>query len=409
MNERDVVVVGAGLAGLTCAIHLARLGLDVQVLEASDAVGGRVRTDRFDGMQLDRGFHLFSPAYPALTGLVDLVALDLRPFDPGVVVAVDDHRSVLADPRRITRDWNQTWHADTGTHVEKERFAAYAMRTTYRSVDRIKAQTDLPYGLALEAGGVRGRIRTAVLEPLLAGLLGEDEQQSSRVFVDLLMRVFVRGTPALPARGMQALPEQLADMLPGRIALKCRVVSVDDGVVETEQEPYSASAVVVATDGHTAAELTDVPAPTSYGLTTLYHRAPASPAKAKMLHLDGDRRGPVVNSAVVSDIAPSYCEDGALIASTILGAHDDAATVSAVTAQLAEIYGRATADWELAGVYAIRNALPAMLPPLDLEKPVELDRRLFVAGDHRDTSTIQGAMTSGSRVALAVAASLVPA
>jgi phytoene dehydrogenase-like protein len=96
----DVVVVGAGIAGLTAAVTLAHAGLDVVVVEASDGVGGRVRTDRLDGLRLDRGFQLLNPAYPAVRRLLDLPALNLRSFDAVVVVAFGTRRSVLADPRR---------------------------------------------------------------------------------------------------------------------------------------------------------------------------------------------------------------------------------------------------------------------------------------------------------------------
>jgi phytoene dehydrogenase-like protein len=58
----DVVVVGAGLAGLACARRLTRAGVSTTVAEAGDGVGGRVRTDRVDGMLLDRGFQVHNTA-----------------------------------------------------------------------------------------------------------------------------------------------------------------------------------------------------------------------------------------------------------------------------------------------------------------------------------------------------------
>ncbi len=63
----DVIVVGAGLAGLHAALRLQAAGREVIVLEASDAVGGRIRTDEVDGMLLDRGF---LSCYDAKTGEV---------------------------------------------------------------------------------------------------------------------------------------------------------------------------------------------------------------------------------------------------------------------------------------------------------------------------------------------------
>uniref|UniRef100_UPI003D7C6EE3 FAD-dependent oxidoreductase n=1 Tax=Kineococcus sp. SYSU DK018 TaxID=3383139 RepID=UPI003D7C6EE3 len=82
----DVVVVGAGLAGLACARHLSAAGLQVAVVEASDGVGGRVRSDVVDGFRVDRGFQLVNPAYPELHKVLDVAALRLQPFDAGVAV-----------------------------------------------------------------------------------------------------------------------------------------------------------------------------------------------------------------------------------------------------------------------------------------------------------------------------------
>jgi phytoene dehydrogenase-like protein len=407
MPGHQVVVVGAGLAGLTCAVELSRSGADVVVLEASDGVGGRVRTDPVDGMLLDRGFQLLNPAYPALAGLIDLDALDLQPFGAGVVVASEGTRSVLADPRRSFGDVAGAFDRSTGSLLEKIRFGGYVAGVSFGSGQRIKRRQDEAYGHVLDRAGVTGRLRSAVLEPFLAGVLAEDRQESSRVFVDLQLRMFARGTPAVPAAGMQALPQQLASVLPaGSLHLDTPVVHARSGSVATEGGSWSGEAVVIATDGGTAAALTGITAPRVRGLTTYYHRATHSPASRALLHVDGDRLGPVVNTAVMSDAAPSYCDRGALISSTVLGGRHPADMETIVRDQLARIYEVSTSKWETVASYAIPNALPAMLPPLDLRQPVDLGDALFVAGDHRDTASIQGALVSGRRAARAVRASL---
>ncbi len=403
MSRHEVVIVGAGLAGLTCAVELTRRGLDVAVLEASDAVGGRIRTDRVDGMLLDRGFQLLNPAYPALTGLVDLPALDLQPFQSGVVVASNGCRTVLADPFRSPRDIGRALAVVTGSPVEKAHFAAYALRCALLPARRLRRLPDVGYGAALDRARVSARLRTSVLEPFLAGVLADDTQETSRRFVDLLLRMFARGVPALPRAGMQALPQQVADLLPtGTVRLETSVLSIDGCTARTAQGGWTGEALVVAGDPDRATELASLPRPRMRGLTTYYHRVDSSPADRVMLHVDGARSGPVVNTAVVSDAAPSYCADGALVASTVLGAHDDLETLTAVEGQLARIYGTSTRRWQLVATYPIPSALPAMLPPLDFRQPVELGDGLFVCGDHRDTASIQGAIVSGRRAAAAV-------
>jgi phytoene dehydrogenase-like protein len=403
MSSSEVVVVGAGMAGLTCAVELTRHGVDVAVLEASDAVGGRIRTDRVDTMLLDRGFQLLNPAYPALDGIVELDPLDLSPFGAGVVVASGGERTVLADPRRSPADIAGAFSSTSGSLLEKARFAAYVARTAVGSGRHLKSRSDQRYGAVLDAAGIDGRLRRKVLDPFLAGVLGEDEQESSRVFVDLQLRMFARGTPSVPAAGMQAIPEQVAARLPaGVVHLGVTARSVGDTTVHTDSVTWRGAAVVVATGGPQASVLAGLPSPRMRALTTFYHRAEHSPASRRLLHVDGDRDGPVVNTAVMSDAAPTYCSDGALVSSTILGAAQDADTRAAVTRQLGRIYGVDPSGWELVATYAIPDALPAMLPPLDLRQPVALGDGLYIAGDHRDSASIQGAIVSGRRAAAAV-------
>ena len=98
--DADVVVVGAGLAGLRCARALTDAGRHVVVLEAAGHVGGRVTSEDVDGYVVDRGFQLLNPAYPAVKRWVDVDALALGTFQAGVLVRTDTALKVLADPRR---------------------------------------------------------------------------------------------------------------------------------------------------------------------------------------------------------------------------------------------------------------------------------------------------------------------
>lgn len=399
----DVVVVGAGLAGLAAANDLAAADLDVLVLEAADEVGGRVRTDEIDGLLLDRGFQQLNPAYPALRRGVDLQALDLQAFDAGVVVARGGRRRILADPRRSPTHLASTL-AGPGSLREKAAFAAWALHAALADPRRLTTDDDEPLSATLNRRGITGRLRRSVIEPFLAGVLGEDGQETSRRFVELVVRTFVRGTPSLPAHGMGQLPKQLAGRLPpAAVRLGVRATAVAGRSVSTDAGVVTADAVMIATDPRAASQLARVPSVPMRDLTTYYHLAEQSPAAARMLHLDGDRRGPLVNTAVVSDVAPAYAGGrGALVASTVLGLRGEPAVEHAVRAQLRLVYGVDPRPWQLVATYPVAGALPAMLPPLTIRRDVDLGDGLFVAGDHRDTASIQGAMVSGRRAAAAV-------
>jgi len=400
----DVVVVGAGLAGLAAARRLHDRGRRVVVLEASDGVGGRVRSDVVDGVTVDRGFQLLNPSYPEALRVLDLPALHLRPFTAGVLLAGHGRRRLVADPRRVPSGLTATITGTPGSRVEQARFAAYVARLARGSGRAIAESVDGEIGATLAALGPIGE---RVLAPFLAGVLFDDTGTTSRRFVELLLRSFVRGTPSVPAAGMGAIPRQLATGVDVRLHTPVRAVAptsatTDDGIT------WTARAVVVATEAPAAARLLprlDVPAMRSG--TTWWHLADA-PGVAlhhgrPILLVDPDRRGPVVNTVVVSNAAPSYGHGGrALVASTALGTDVDEADVRR---HIAAMHGCDVARWETVAVHRISATVPAMPIGTPLHKDPVHDG-VYVAGDHRDTASIQGAMVSGRRVADAVVRAL---
>jgi predicted NAD/FAD-binding protein len=408
----DVVIVGAGLAGLTCARELHRRGYDVRVLEAADRVGGRVTSERVDGFTLDRGFQVINPAYPALQDLVDVDALRLQPFLPGVAVRRDDGLSVLADPRRAPRRIPATLRSGYLRPVELAalaRWAAPALGPVRRLVER----DDATLADSLTAAGVDGRIRREVLEPFLAGVLGDHAGETSAAFVRLVLRSDVLGTPGLPVGGAIALPEQLAAGLP-HVTTGVRVdevAAVPGGhVVRAAGTEVRARAVVVAADPVTAATLTGLPTPVMRGLSTTWWSADVLVHPTSAVVVDGRRRGPVVNAAVVSRAAPSYAPARVhLVEATCVLPPDAAAPdPEAVRRQAGEILGADPRGWTELGRHDVRHALPALRPPLRdrFRQEVDLGDGRYVCGDHRDTPSQQGALVSGRRTARAVAARL---
>ena len=408
MRTADVVVVGAGLAGLTCARELERAGLAVTVLEASDGVGGRVRTDLVDGYRCDRGFQLLNPAYPALRTLVDLDALDLRSFAAGAALAGPERDVVVADPRRSPGYLARTVRSGYLRPRELGRLAAWAA-PALASPRKVLAEEDRTLAQSLDEAGVRGRLRTEVLEPFLTGVLAEDDGETSAIFVRLLVRSFALGTPGVPALGMAALPEQIAADLVAKPVLGARVTRIERSragwEVATDAEGYAAGAVVVATDPPAAADLAGVGTPRMKGLVTYWFATEQAPTDLDLLLLDPTRSGPVVNTAVMTNVAPSYAPDGGhLVQATALLPRGDREVPSEaeVRGHLARMYRTPTRDWGLVVAHEVSHALPEVRPGVSLRQGVELGDGLFVAGDHRDTASIQGALVSGRRTAAAV-------
>lgn len=408
----EVVVVGAGVAGLTAAKHLTDAGLQVLVVEASDGIGGRVRSDVVGSFRVDRGFQLVNPAYPEVAKVLDLAALDLRSFDAGVAVHRGGRVDAVRDPRRHPTALLEALRFPLGSAKEKAAVARWALKSV--STADLKG-SDGGWSDGLDDAEVHGELRWSLVEPFLAGVLGEVDGTTSRRFVDLLVRSFLRGTPGVPAAGMQAIPDQLAAGLPaGAIVTGVEVKHVGHAprslIVETVAGGVSTDAIVVATDGYTAEHI--VPgfgAETSNALSTFWFAAPVSPApqnRARLLHLDGDRTGPVVNSAVVSAVAPGYLvtagDHRALVAASVLGSDTSADVQARVRAQLGRIYSADASGWTLVAAHSIPHALPVVAPPFEGPKPVTVGEGIYVAGDHRENPSLQGALVSGRRAADAV-------
>ncbi len=406
-EHHDVVIVGAGLAGLAAARTLVADGVDALVVEAADQVGGRIRTDRVDGLLLDRGFQLFNPAYPEAARVLDLAALDLRPFASGVVAMTPSGPARLGDPRSLPGWAGPSLAGRSGSILGKARFAAHALRVARADPRQLEGSPDGSALAALRAAGVDDRLLETVLRPFLAGVFLEPDLATSRRFLDLVLRSFVRGTPSVPAAGMQAIPGQLHDRLPaGSVRLNTRVRAVSGRAVTTEAGTIEASAVIVATDPPAAAGLVPgVPIPAGRAVTTWYFLAdvPGAALTGGRAVLVVDGLGAVLNTVAMTNAAPSYASDGrVLVSASALGLHADDARVRLVQAHLSRLYGVDTAGWQHVGTYPIPYALPAMLPPLDTRQSVDLGGGVFIAGDHRDTASIQGALVSGRRAGAAV-------
>lgn len=403
----DVVVIGAGLAGLQCARILTAAGRRVSVLEASDGIGGRVRTDLVDGFRCDRGFQLLNPAYPDAKSQLDLAALALRPFGRGVAVRDADGTWLLtANPVSLLGRAGSRF-------LQPSALAALArwLAPALGPVPNLLAAPDLSLAESFDAAGFRGPLREQVVEPFLAGVLLESEGRTSARFVRLLARSFTLGVPALPSQGMAAIPHQLAAGLTSPVERETRATAVvregDRWVVHTPAGERAADTVVIATDPVGAASLADVPAPPMKGVVTWWFAAPSAPTASRYLMVEGRAgAGPVVNTAVVSNVAPSYAPAGGHLvqASALLAPGAPPPPLDGVLAQLATLYDAPTGDWHLLVAHVIPDALPELPSPLDVRRPISFGPGRYVCGDHRDTASIQGALVSGRRTAEAILA-----
>ncbi len=401
-------MVGAGLVGLAAAGVLQRGGRAPVVLEASDGVGGRVRTDRVDGFRLDRGFQVLLTAYPELARQLDVAALDLQRFEPGGLVWFDGRLHLVGDPIRRPRTLLPTAAAPVGSLPDKARILRQRVRLARASAPALLRQPDVATVDALRDEGFGDRIIERFFRPLVGGIQLDPSLQTSRRMFDVIFRSLIKGDAAVPAAGMGAIPDQLAARLaPGAIALGVPVAGVEPGAVTTaDGQRILADRIVVATEGPAASALLGLGPVGSNPATCVWYAATDAPGVGKYIVLDGTGRGPALNVAVMSNVAPSYAPRGRVLLGAACPGVADGDIEPAVRAQLRAMWGSGVEGWRHLRTDVIRHGQPDQRPPFSPKQAVSLGDGLFVCGDHRDTGSIQGAMYSGRRCGEAVLASL---
>lgn len=403
----DAVVIGAGLAGLAAARQIKSHGFSVIVVEAQDGVGGRVRTDKVDGFLLDRGFQVLLTAYPELKTQVDMASLDLKMFSSGALIMRNGKASVVTDPFREPRRAVATVFAPIGSLVDKLRIAVLRWRVMHSAAEKVLSKQDISTVVALRGFGFSTKMIDRFFRPLFGGIQLDPELRTSRRMFEIIFKYLSEGQSALPTNGMSALPEQLARHLgTENIFLNTRVTGVEPGVVSTADSQVRAKAIVVATDQPASSELLKTQKITSRVAGCVYFSADTPPTDEKFVVLDGTGVGPVLNAAVLSNIAPSYAPPGKhLIVAALPGIiAGDLEEMS--RDQLRTWWGPQVDAWRHIKTYRITHAGPEQLPPFDPKQSVEIGEGLFVCGDHRDTGSIEGALYSGRRCGEAVVASL---
>jgi hypothetical protein len=367
MLDKEVTVIGAGLAGLSAALTLQGAGRLVRVIEASDRVGGRVASDFIDGFTLDRGFQLINSQYPELKRLKVMDEVDFIAAPRAVEVSLGQDRIVLGDPRSHPLS---AFSSETGSLTSKVNFLRYLYSHSNVSISVEDELQKL------------GDLYKKVLCPFLTGVFLTSPANVNAVIGKEIIRSFISGKPGIPTRGVGALPEALAKRL-SNIELGRNINSLNE----------LTGPVIVATDVTTAAQLLDMTSvPKLAASTTWYHEIPTQLTSSKCLVIDGQKRGPVVNSIAISNLAPSYAPAGkTLLSSTTV----EFASESEVRRHLALLWGADSSDWSLIAKYEIPKSLPIFAPGAQGVTSAKISNNIYVAGDYRSTPSQNGALLSG--------------
>jgi len=408
MANHDVIIVGAGMAGLTCATYLNRFGIKPLVIEASDAVGGRVRTDAQDGYLLDRGFQILLTAYPEAKQLLNYDALDLKTFQSGALIRLNGGFSTMSDPFKEPSKFISTLLSPVGSLIDKLKVLKLSQEVSKESTEDFFTTQGTDTLSFLQAYGWSEDMIANFFKPFFGGVFLENELATSSNFFRFVFKQFYNGEAAIPARGMQAIPTQLANQLPaGAIQLATRVEKITGNtVLLSDGQTLTANSIVIATDATQADRLLNRSQQRTFNTTTCtYFAADRSPLTEKMLALNPNRLSVVHNVCVPSDIAPSYAPDGkSLISVSTQGISgvDEQKLTAHIVQELTSWFGEEVKTWKYLRTYYLPESLEKYTestPPSSLK----IAQNLFECGDHVAYPSLNAAMATGRKVAEMIA------
>ena len=409
--KQDVIIIGAGLAGLSAAVHLHRQGRKVLILESTDRAGGRIKTDSHNGFLLDRGFQVLLTAYPESKSLLNYAALNLKKMLPGATVLYDEGQFEIADPFRRPSAALATLIAPVGTLKDKLKTLWLKNRLQKLSIEEIFQQPEQTTRKQLAEYGFSPKMIERFYAPFLSGIFLENDLSTSRRMFDFVMKMFSDGDVAVPALGMEEIPKQLVSMLPeGSIRCNTPVTKIEEKrVITADGTIFEANQILLATNANSLSQsFFPKQKMTSHQVTNVYFEADEAPTQKAVVILNASKNKKWVNNmTVMSNVSSAYAPKGKVLISVSyngIPTLDDAALAENMKQELKKWYGEKVNNWKMLKAYRIEYALPTQesvrneIPTTE----IKISDTLFVCGDNLLNGSINAAMKTGRLAAEAM-------
>jgi phytoene dehydrogenase-like protein len=409
--KEDVIIIGAGLAGLSAAVYLHRQGRKVMLLEASERAGGRIKTDSCEGFLLDRGFQVLLTAYPETKSLLNYNDLDLKKMLPGATVLYDRGSFDIADPFRRPSAAFATLFAPVGTLKDKLNTLWLKNKLQKITIEEIFKQPEQSTIKQLADYGFSPKMIERFYAPFLSGIFLENKLNTSRRMFDFVMKMFSDGDVAIPAMGMEEIPKQLVAMLPkGSIRYNAKVVDIKDNTIIIEDGTIlEANQILLATTANTLSKkFFPEQKMTSHQVTNVYFEASEAPTKKAVVILNASTQKKWVNNlTVLSNVSKAYAPKGKILISVSyngIPTVDDATLAKNMKEELKKWYGEKINSWKMLKTYRIEYALPTQESVKNelAASEIKISDTLFICGDNLLNGSINAALKTGRLAAEAM-------
>ena len=408
MNKKDckIHIIGGGVSGLIAARVLEKKGFNPIILEASERVGGRIKTDIIKGYQLDHGFQVLLTAYPAVKKYLDYDALDLQFFLPGASIFKADTQSIIGDPLRDISLLISTLFSGIGSISDKFKILKLNQKIKKKSLTDIfseKEQTTISY---LREFGFSKEILNDFFIPFFSGIFLENQLETSSRMFEFVYKMFGEGHAAIPKSGMEAIPKQLLNNLKNTtFHYNTEVVNVKDSQITLKNgNTLESDFTILTIPANSLVSNLKKQSIEWRSCLTLYFETTTRVINKPLIGLIA-KPGSLVNNIVYNSSLASVTKPAhELLCVTVIDDQNlsDHKLVTAVEDEL-----KVLCDITIIRFikqYRVTKALPK-LENLKYEmKPSEmqLSKSLFVAGDTRLNASFNAAMISGEQAALAV-------
>lgn len=408
MNKKDckIHIIGAGVSGLVAAKVLEDNGYSPVIIEATERVGGRVKTDVVNGFQLDHGFQVLLTAYPAAQKYLDFGALQLQKFLPGASIFKNGNQLIIGDPLKDFSLLFSTLFSGIGNFSDKLKILKLNNKLKRKNVSAIfaeKEQTTLSY---LRELGFSDEIINDFFKPFFSGIFLETKLETSSRMFEFVYKMFGEGYAALPKAGIEAIPKQLLQNLKSTaVQYNTKVISIKDGEIELDDQTTLNSDFTIITSNISnlcsGAENSIVE---WKSCENLYFETEARVIDKQLIGLISEKGALINNIYYPTCLETEQVPQKELLSVTVIDKQglSDEALIEAVKKELNAYCGIE------ACTFIKHYTIPMALPKLDNLKyelpPAEtrLSSHIFLAGDTQLNASLNAAMISGERAALGV-------